>query len=64
MASWSELLSALHAHAQNDPNWLDNFSQEHSHRVHRPRIRHTEPSPKCSPLALGQLGKLSYVSIK
>ena len=29
MASWSELLSALHAHAQNDPNWLDKKLQEH-----------------------------------
>ena len=30
MASWSELLSALHA--QNDPNWLDKKLQEHAMR--------------------------------
>ena len=29
MASWSERLSALQAHAQNDPNWLDKKLQEH-----------------------------------
>lgn len=29
MASWSELLSELHARAQNDPNWLDKKLQDH-----------------------------------